>query len=70
MRVIAVIDQPVVIGAILDHLGIARRPQADRSPPVMRSADSSGHASVVRERPAWSYDPFAADPPLGDPLTV
>ena len=69
MRMIAVIEQPAVIRQILDHLGIAQH-HADRSPPITRPADSCGNASFVRESPAWSYDPRAADPPLGDPLTV
>ena len=34
LRVIAVIDQPDVIRQILEHLGLARPPQADRPPPI------------------------------------
>jgi hypothetical protein len=68
-----VIEQPAVVRQILDHLDIAVRSRADRSPPVRRTPDSCGEAAghlAVSEVPEWTYEPVEDDLPLPDPLTL
>jgi hypothetical protein len=64
MRVIAVIEQPAVVRQILDHLGIAVRSNAERSPP------GAARGLAVSEAPEWSYEPVEDYLPLPDPLTI
>ena len=62
MKIIAVIERPVVVRQILDHLGLPAVAPNLRAPP-----DPAGGQAADQPR-EWSYEPVFDDLPTPDPM--